>query len=131
MHLDSRSMSPSLVPAQAVRAALIGGFAGVVSGLFGVGGGVIVVPGLVLWLGLDQRRASATSLATIAASAGAALILFGSSGSVEWDSALYLLMGATVGAWLGARFLDRVPASTLTWTFAGLMLLAAGRLAYG
>lgn len=124
-------MALSLDPAQAVRAAFIGGFAGVVSGLFGVGGGVIVVPGLVLWLGLEQRRASATSLATIAASAGAALILFGASDSVDWTSALYLLIGATSGAYLGARFLDRIPASVLTWTFAGLMLVAAARLALG
>lgn len=112
-----------------VRAAAIGVVAGVVSGLFGVGGGVIVVPGLVVWMGLDQRRAAATSLATIVASAGAALLLFGTSASVDWAAAAYLLIGAMVGAWLGARLIDRIPTAVLTWVFAALMLLAAARLA--
>lgn len=112
-----------------VRAAAIGVFAGVVSGLFGVGGGVIVVPGLVVWMGLDQRRAAATSLATIVASAGAALVLFGVSAAVDWAAATYLLIGAVVGAWLGARLIDKVPAAALTWVFVALMLFAAARLA--
>jgi len=111
-----------------LRAALIGIAAGVVSGLFGVGGGVVVVPGLVLWMGLDQRRAAATSLATIAASAGAALIVFGRSSAVDWPAAGWLLVGATAGAWLAARSLHKVSTGTLTWAFAALMLIAAARL---
>lgn len=106
----------------------MGAVAGVVSGLFGVGGGVVVVPGLVLWMGLDQRRAAATSLATIAASAGAALVLFGRASSVDWKAAAYLLIGSAAGATVGARYLDRVPSSWLTWGFAALMIVAAGRL---
>lgn len=106
----------------------MGVVAGVVSGLFGVGGGVIVVPGLVLWMGLEQRRAAATSLATIAASAGAALFLFGRASSVDWEAAVYLLVGSAVGASVGARYLDRIPGAWLTWTFATLMVVAAGRL---
>ncbi|NND03284.1 MAG: sulfite exporter TauE/SafE family protein [Acidimicrobiia bacterium] len=124
-------MSPRPSANESVRAAILGVFAGVVSGLFGVGGGVVVVPGLVLWVGLDQRRASATSLATIVASAGAALLLFGAASSVDWIAAGYLLIGAVFGAWVGARFLDRVPANLLTWTFAALMLAAAARLGFG
>ncbi|MCP3975000.1 MAG: TSUP family transporter [bacterium] len=110
------------------RGLIVGAVAGVVSGLFGVGGGVIVVPGLVLWMGLDQRRAAATSLATIAASAGAALVLFGRASSVDWGAAAYLLIGSAVGATLGARYLDRIPGNWLAWGFAALMLIAAGRL---
>ena len=117
--------------ARIARASILGVAAGVVSGLFGVGGGVLVVPGLAIWMGLDQKRAAATSLATIVASAGAALVLFGAADSVDWDSALYLLAGAVVGAWLGTRLLDRVPMAVLTWVFAGLMLVAATRLAFG
>ena len=124
-------MSPASNGAKTLRAGALGVLAGVVSGLFGVGGGVVVVPGLVLWMGLDQRRASATSLATIVASAGAALLLFGAASAVDWAAAGYLLIGSVVGAWVGARFLDRVPARVLTWTFASLMLVAAIRLAFG
>lgn len=112
-----------------MRTVALGIAAGVVSGLFGVGGGVLVVPGLVLWMGLDQRKAAATSLATIAASAGAALVLFGRASAVDWPSAGYLLAGSAVGATLGARYLHRVPAAWLTWSFATLMIVAAARLA--
>lgn len=111
-----------------LRGLALGVVAGVVSGLFGVGGGVIVVPGLVLWMGLDQRRAAATSLATIVASSGAAVILFGRAASVDWAAAAYLLAGSAIGATLGVRYLDRIPGAWLTWSFAMLMIIAAGRL---
>jgi len=122
-------MSPALPGAETLRASALGVLAGVVSGLFGVGGGVVVVPGLVLWMRLDQRKASATSLATIVASAGAALLLFGRASAVDWEAAAYLLIGAVAGAWIGARFLHKIPAVLLTWVFAMLMLVAAARLA--
>lgn len=112
-----------------LRSVTLGVVAGVVSGLFGVGGGVIVVPGLVLWMGLDQRRAAATSLATITVSAATALILFGRASAVDWPAAGYLLIGAAIGVRLAARYLDRIPSTWLTWIFATLMLLAAVRLA--
>lgn len=124
-------MLPTSTGAETLRAGVLGVAAGVVSGLFGVGGGVVVVPGLVLWMGLDQRRSSATSLATIVTSAGAALALFGRASAVDWEAAAYLLVGSLVGAWAGARFLDRVSAGLLTWAFATLMLVAAVRLAFG
>lgn len=114
----------------AFRAAILGVFAGAVSGLFGVGGGVIVVPGLVLLLGFDQRRAAATSLATIVVSAGAALVLFGAESAVDWAAAGLLLIGALIGAWAGTRVIERIPAVVITWVFASLMLVAAGRLAF-
>ena len=107
----------------------LGVAAGVVSGLFGVGGGVIVVPGLVLWMGLDQRRAAATSLATITVSAATAVVLFGRASAIDWPAAGYLLIGAGLGVRLAARYLDRIPSTVLTWVFAALMFLAAIRLA--
>ena len=108
----------------------LGAAAGAVSGLFGVGGGVVVVPGLVIWMGLDQRRAAATSLATMTVSAGMALVLFGSADAVDWGAAFWLVVGSAVGVPVAARYLDRVPAALLAWVFAALMLLAAARLAF-
>jgi uncharacterized membrane protein YfcA len=106
----------------------IGVAAGFVGGLFGVGGGVIVVPGLILFLGIDQIRASATSTATIAAAAAGALVLFGSESAVDLTAAGWLVAGAVVGAALGARYVDRVPTVWLTRGFAALMLIAAVRM---
>ena len=111
-----------------IRPALLGLAAGAVSGTFGVGGGVIVVPGLMLLMGLDARTAAATSLATIAASAGAALLLFGTADAVDWPAAAFLFAGSAAGAWLGARVIHRIPAKALTRVFATVMLIAAYRL---
>ncbi len=113
-----------------VVAPLIGLAAGIVSGLFGVGGGIVVVPGLVLLLGFPQRRASSTSVATIVAAAIAALIVFSSDGEVDWPAAAALGVGAIVGAWLGARYLDRIPERWLTIAFVIVLLAASIRLAF-
>ncbi len=110
------------------RAAGLGLAAGFVGGLFGVGGGVVVVPGLVLWLGLAQHRAHATSVAAIVASASAALVPFALDGEVDWPAALALFAGAGVGAYGGARLIARIPEVWLARAFVALMAVAAVRL---
>lgn len=108
-----------------LRALALGAIAGIVAGLFGVGGGVIVVPGLVLWLAITQREASGTSTATIVASSAAAMAAFGISGSIDWRAAALVLVGSVAGAWIGAWFAERVSERALAITFA-LVLAAAG-----
>lgn len=88
----------------------------------------MVVPGLVLFLGIDQLRASATSTATIAAAAAAAVITFGADRAVDLGAAGWLVIGAMAGAALGARYVERIPDRWLTRGFAALMLLAAVRM---
>ncbi|MBT8216080.1 MAG: sulfite exporter TauE/SafE family protein [Acidimicrobiia bacterium] len=111
--------------------AILGIAAGFIGGLFGVGGGLLVVPGLVLWLHFEQRRASATSLATIVASSAAALARFGLDGAVDVDRALVLLIGAAAGAYLGARIAGRIPNHWLARGFVAITVLSALRLAIG
>ena len=67
-------------------------------------------------------------MATIVASAGAALVVFARDGSVDWGAAAVLGVGSMVGAWLGARYLDRIPERRLTLTFGIVLLVAAARL---
>jgi hypothetical protein len=117
------------VPVSTSNAITLGLIAGLVGGLFGVGGGVIVVPGLVLWLGFSQHKASGTSVATIVASASAALVSFALDGSVDWTAALWVTMGAVTGAAIGTRILHLIPAETLRKAFSVLMLIAAARMA--
>lgn len=111
------------------HAIVLGLVAGLVGGLFGIGGGVIVVPGLVLWLGFSQHKASGTSVATIVASAGAALISFAGDGSVDWGAATLITAGAVVGAAIGARILHRIPAQVLSRAFSVILIVAAVRMA--
>ena len=112
--------------ASAVGLGLAAGFVG---GLFGIGGGVVVVPGLVLWLKFTQHRASGTSVATIIASAGAALLSFAVGDSVDWGAAAFITIGAVAGAAFGTSVLHRIPAKTLTRAFSLLLVIAAIRMA--
>ena len=116
------------MPIPPTQAVALGLTAGVVGGMFGVGGGIIVVPGLVLWLGFSQHRASGTSVATIIASASAALIPFAIDGSVDWAAAIAITLGAIAGAALGARILHRIPAHNLSRAFSLLLVVAALRM---
>jgi uncharacterized membrane protein YfcA len=113
------------------RAVILGLAAGLIGGLFGIGGGVIVVPGLVLWLGFDQYRATGTSVATIVASAGAALLTFAGDGSVDWGAATMVTVGAVAGAAIGARVLHLIPAETLRRVFSVVLVIVAVRMAIG
>ena len=112
-----------------MRAVGLGVAAGFVGGLFGVGGGIVVVPGLVLLLSLDQHRAHATSLAAIVASAAAAMTPFAISGDVRWGDAAGVFAGAAFGAYVAARAVARIPALWLARGFVALTFVAAARLA--
>jgi uncharacterized membrane protein YfcA len=110
------------------KALLVGLVAGFASGLLGIGGGVIVVPGLVLLVGLTQYTAAATSVVTIVMSASAAVIAFGINGNVDWLVAFLVFLGSGTGAWLGAKFQDRIPEFVLSGVFAVVLLGSAVRM---
>lgn len=99
----------------------IGMLAGLLSGLFGVGGGVIIVPMLVLLLRFDQRLAAGTSLAAIVPTATIGTIGYAVSGSVAWIPALLLAGGAIVGAQVGTWLLPRVSQVALRWAFVAFL----------
>jgi uncharacterized membrane protein YfcA len=95
------------------------------SGMFGVGGGVVMVP-LLIWLArLDQRRASATSLAAIIPTAGVGAVEYGARGHLAVWTAVIVAAGSTAGAWAGARVLRRVKLRVLSWAFVGLLAATA------
>jgi uncharacterized protein len=101
----------------------IGVVAGVLSGLFGVGGGVVVVPALMAFAGMDQRRASATSLVAIAPAAVVGAVTYAVQGEVHWLAALMLAIGSVVGAPIGARLLRTIPLGALPWIFVGFIVV--------
>jgi uncharacterized membrane protein YfcA len=101
----------------------IGLAAGLLSGLFGVGGGTVIVPLLVLLLGFDQRLAAGTSLAAIVPTATVGVIAYASHGSVAWIPALLLAAGAIFGAQIGTWLLPRISQTALRWAFVAFLVL--------
>lgn len=111
-----------------VRAVAVGVIAGLASGLFGVGGGIVMVPALVGLVHLDQRLAHGTSLTAIVPIALAGAIGYATGGEVDWAAALLTAAGALVGAPIGVSLLGRLPERQLRVGFAVLLFLSALRL---
>lgn len=102
-------------------ALLIGAVAGLLSGLFGVGGGILLVPALVALLGMDQRRAAATSLVAIMPAALVGAVSYGLRGEVSLSAAALVVMGSLLGTQAGVRLLHRLPGRALSWIFVGFI----------
>ena len=102
-------------------AILLGLLAGFQGGLFGVGGGIVLVPGMVLFLAVPQHRAHATSLAAMIFSTSAAVVPLAMDNRIDWDFAGILAAGAIVGAYLGARLFARIPE---VWLAGGFLVVA-------
>lgn len=104
--------------------AAIGLAAGVLSGLFGVGGGIVMVPALVM-VGLTQHRAQSTSLAAIVPIAIVGAILFGRADSVDLGAAAVLAAGSLVGARGGALLMHRLSGVLLARIFGVFLIIVA------
>jgi hypothetical protein len=111
---------------------LIGGISGVASGLFGIGGGVLIVPGLVYLAGMSQHRATGTSLAVLLPPVGlAATIEYYRHGNVDLRSALIIAAALFAGGWLGAFWGSSLAGPYLRLGF-GLFVVGLGvSLVYG
>ncbi len=111
-----------------VRAVGAGLAAGFLSGLFGVGGGILMVPALVMLLGLAQKLASGTSLAAVLPIACSGLVGYLGDDKIDWPVAGWLALGAVGGAVLGTWFLHRLPQRAVGITFAVLLVASAVRM---
>ncbi len=103
----------------------IGTLAGLFSGLFGVGGGTVIVPLLVLWLGYDERAATGTSLAAIVFIAGFGAATQGLYGNVHVLDAVLIGVPAVGGVVIGARLQQRLPARSISLLFAAVLVASA------
>jgi uncharacterized membrane protein YfcA len=127
-HATAPATSPARPDGWLWRAVAVGVVAGLASGLFGVGGGVVLVPGLVLLAGLDQRMAHGTSLAAIVPIALAGVLGYASGGEVEPVAALLTAVGVLAGTPVGVHLLGRLPERQLRIGFAVVLLASAVRL---
>jgi uncharacterized membrane protein YfcA len=103
---------------------LTGVTGGIASGLFGIGGGVIIVPILGLMLGFSQHRAQGTSLVALIPPTGLlAVLAYSKAGYVSWQTGLLLIPGVFLGGIVGGNLAKRIPAVKMRRIFAALMFL--------
>ncbi len=108
---------------------IIGLVAGVLSGLFGVGGGIIIVPALLFFVGMSPQSAVGTSLGALLAPVGLlAALAYSRNGHLDAEASTWIAAGLFFGAWGGALFAPRLSAPTLQRAFAVLLLVVAMKL---
>jgi uncharacterized protein len=107
----------------------VGLLAGVLSGLFGIGGGVVIVPALIFIGGLTPVAATGTSLAALLLPVGALGALeYHRRGNLNITAALWVALGLFFGAWVGAKLANHLSPVQLRKAFAIFLLLTAGRM---
>ncbi len=103
--------------------------AGVCAGMFGIGGGLIIVPALVLFYGLSQHSAVGTSLGALLLPVGAlSAWVYWKNGNLNVGYAALIALGLFLGAYVGARLVQPVSDLTLRRLFAGFLILVSVRM---
>ena len=114
-----------------LKLAVIATAGGLFSGLFGVGGGTVIVPLLILWLGYDERTATGTSLAAIVVIAAVAAAVHGGYGNLHVEEGLLVGVPAVGGVLFGTWLQQRVPTRVISLLFAALITVVAINLLIG
>lgn len=117
-----------LHPALLLQVLGVGFAAGLLSGFFGVGGGIILVPLILLVLKADQHTAHATSLAAIFLIAVSGVVGYATAGEVDLTAGIFMGIGGLVGGTLGARMMHRMSVPVLQGVFAVVLIVAGVRM---
>lgn len=110
---------------------LIGLFAGLLSGLFGIGGGIVMVPALILFIHMAPHQAIGTSLAAMIPPVGLlAAMEYYRAGHINLKYAALVALGLFIGAWVSAKFAISLPPQLVKKLFAGLLVLVAAKMIF-
>ena len=121
-------VSPPMPRGRLLKLGVIATTAGVFSALFGVGGGIVMVPLLIFWLGYEEREATGTSLLAIIAIAGLAAIGQAVEGNVNVVKGLLIGLPAVGGVIAGAALQQRISQRAVSLLFAALLVAVAVQL---
>lgn len=116
---------------------LLGGLAlgmvvGAISGLVGIGGGALLIPALLFFYGMSQRKAQGTSLATLLLPVGIfAFWKYYRAGHADLRLAVLIVIGFAIGGWMGGAWAQHLPEAVLRKGFATLLIVVAVKLAIG
>ena len=109
----------------------IGLLAGMLSGMIGIGGGVVIVPALVYFLGLSQLQAQGTSVALMLPPIGIlAAMNYYKSGNLDWRFALVIAATFVIGGYFGSKISLAIPQQLLKKIFGGVLMLVAVKMIF-
>src|SRR5437763_9440599 len=123
----------TLTPLLILSLLLLGNAIGIVSGMIGLGGGIMVIPALIYFYGFSQKQANGTSLAMLLPPIGIfAVITYQRAGNINWPFAMLIAAGFASGAYIGGVLVNtgKVPDVALRIIFSMLLLYVAGRLLF-
>jgi len=116
---------------QAILYIIAGAIGGIVSGFFGIGGGIVVIPILIYWFGLSQHQAQGTTLAMMVPPIGLlAAWRYYSGGNVKVGMALFMCVGFFIGGYIGASLVHNISDQVLRKTFGILMFAVSVRMIF-
>ena len=113
-----------------IKSSMIGLISGFINGLFGSGGGTIIVPGLTNFLALPQYRAHATALIIILPFSIISSIIYLKSKLIDFRITFKVSIGVMIGAYIGAKILNKVPNKILKKIFGVFIIIAAIRMVF-
>ncbi|AOT68601.1 sulfite exporter TauE/SafE family protein [Geosporobacter ferrireducens] len=117
-------------PSLSFKIILLGLITGMINGLFGAGGGTILVPGMFFLLGVSQHKAHATAIAIILPLTLVSAFIYVKHGIIAWDVTLKVILGGVVGSYIGARLFARISDNLLRKAFGVFMIIAAIRMVF-
>ena len=104
----------------------VGMCAGLLSSMVGIGGGIVIVPALVILFGLSQKMAQGTSLAMLLPPIGIlGVMIYHKAGNIRWDYALILILSFVLGSYFGAKWVQNMNTITVKRIFAIFMIVIA------
>ena len=112
------------------KIALIGVCSGFLNGLFGSGGGTVLVPAMVFLLGVDEQKAHATAIFVILPLSIISSFIYFKNNFVNWPPTLIVSAGGMIGAYIGAKLLNRLTPRALRIIFGASMVAAAIRMVF-
>ncbi len=134
MALMSRKPEPKEIMSfkkRAIIGALIGGFAGFMAGLLGIGGGFIMAP-LLMWMGYETKKAAATSAFAVTFSSFSGFLGHAAQGHFNWTLTVFLTIAVILGAWLGSNFMaTKAKSNRIKQIFALVLFAIAVKLIIG
>lgn len=113
-----------------LKVGILGLFTGLLNGLFGSGGGTLLVPGMIFLLDIEEHKAHATAISIILPLAIVSTFIYFKSGIVSLNITLKVAIGGVVGGYIGAKTLNKIPNNILRKIFAIFMMIAAFRMVF-